>query len=320
MALFLTESDVLELLPMERAIEHIESSFIAQHKGEAINRARERIFLPHSSFHYMAAGLPQENLLGMKVYTIRRAAWRFVVLLFDAASGALLAVLEADHLGRIRTGAASAVATKFMARRDASRAGVIGTGRQARTQLEAVARVRKLTEARVFGRDEKRRRDFCAEMSERLGLTIEPAASAEAAVGPADIVIAATTSSQPVVRGAWLRPGTHVNAIGANMEDRRELDDATISRAGVIAVDSREQARRESGDLIQGLISANRGWESVRELHEIVGGSARGRYSEEDITIFKSNGIALWDVAAAGYVYRQAIEQGRGRKLEVCGD
>ena len=320
MALFLTESDVLELLPMERAIERIESSFVAQHKGEAINRSRERIFLPHSSLHYMAAALPADNLLGMKIYTITRSTWRFVVLLFDAASGALLAVLEADQLGRIRTGAASGVATKFMARPDASRAGVIGTGRQARTQLEAVARVRKLTEARVFGRDEKRRRDFCAEMSERLGLTIEPAASAEAAVGPADIVIAATTSSQPVIRGAWLRPGTHVNAIGANMEDRRELDDATISRAGVIAVDSREQARRESGDLIQGLIRANRGWESVRELHEIVGCSARGRYSEEDITIFKSNGIALWDVAAAGYVYRQAIEQGRGRKLEVCGD
>ena len=320
MALFLTESEVVVLFPMERAIERIESSFIAQHKGEAINRSRERIFLAHSSLHYMAAALPADNLLGMKIYTVTRSAWRFVVLLFDAASGALLAVLEADHLGRIRTGAASGVATKFMARPDASRAGVIGTGRQARTQLEAVARVRKLTEARVFGRDEKRRRDFCAEMSERLGLTIEPAASAEAAVGPADIVIAATTSSQPVVRGAWLRPGTHVNAIGANMEDRRELDDATISRAGVIAVDSREQARRESGDLIQGLISANRGWESVRELHEIVGCSARGRYSEEDITIFKSNGIALWDVAAAGYVYRQAIEQGRGRKLEVCGD
>jgi alanine dehydrogenase len=320
MALFLTESDVLELFPMERAIERIESSFVAQHKGEAINRSRERIFLPHSSLHYMAGALSAENLLGMKIYTITRSAWRFVVLLFDAASGALLAVLEADQLGRIRTGAASAVATKFMARRDASRACVIGTGRQARTQLEAVALVRKLTEARVFGRDEKRRRDFCAEMSERLGFTIEPAASAEAAVGPADIVIAATTSSQPVVRGAWLRPGSHVNAIGANMEDRRELDDATISRAGVIAVDSREQARRESGDLIQGLISANRGWESVRELHEIVAGSARGRYSEEDITIFKSNGIALWDVAAAGYVYRQALEQGRGRKLEVCGD
>jgi len=305
---------------MERAIERIESSFIAQHQGEAINRARERIFLPHSSLHYMAAALPADNLLGMKIYTTTRAAWRFVVLLFDAASGALLAVLEADHLGRIRTGAASGVATKFMARQDAGRVGVIGTGRQARTQLEAVARVRKLTEARVFGRDEKRRRDFCAEMSERLGFTVEPAASAEAAVGPADIVIAATTSSQPVVRGAWLRPGSHVNAIGANMEDRRELDDAAISRAGVIAVDSREQARRESGDLIQGLISANRGWESVQELHEIVGGSARGRYSEEEITIFKSNGIALWDVAAAGYVYRQALEQGRGRELEVCGD
>src|SRR6266567_2068686 len=160
MALFLTESEVLELLPMERAIERIESSFIAQHQGDAINRSRERIFLPHSSLHYMAAALPADNLLGMKIYTVTRSAWRFVVLLFDAASGALLAVLEADHLGRIRTGAASGVATKFMARRDASRAGVIGTGRQARTQLEAVARVRKLAEARVFGRDEKRRRDF----------------------------------------------------------------------------------------------------------------------------------------------------------------
>ena len=190
MALFLTESEVLELFPMERAIERIESSFIAQHQGEAINRSRERIFLPHSSLHYMAAALPADNLLGMKIYTVTRSAWRFVVLLFDAASGALLAVLEADHLGRIRTGAASGVATKFMARRDASCAGVIGTGRQARTQLEAVARVRKLTEARVFGRDEKRRRDFCKEMTERLGFTVEPVESAEAAVRPADIVIA----------------------------------------------------------------------------------------------------------------------------------
>jgi alanine dehydrogenase len=319
MALFLTEADVLELLPMERALERVEASFVAQHQGEAINRSRERIFLPHSSLHYMAAALPGENLLGMKIYTVTRAAWRFVVLLFDATSGALLAVLEADQLGRIRTGAASGVATKLMARRDAGYAGVIGTGRQARTQLEAVALVRKLRAAWAFGRDAKRRRDFCLEMTERLGLAVEPAESAEAAARPADIVIAATSSAQPVLQGAWLRPGTHVNAIGANMADRREVDDETLARAGVIAVDSLQQARQEAGDLIQGFASLQRDWQGVRELHEIIAGDAPGRNSEEEITVFKSSGIALWDAAAAGYVYRQALAQGRGRKIEVCG-
>src|SRR5207247_10909701 len=129
--------------------------------GDCITRSREVIFPSPSSLHYSAAALPADNLLGMKIYTVTRSACRFVVLLFHAASGALLAVLEAHHLGRIRTGAASGVATKFMARRDASRAGVIATGRQARTQLETVARGRRLTDARAFGRHEERRRDAC---------------------------------------------------------------------------------------------------------------------------------------------------------------
>ena len=144
MALLLTEQEVRELFPMERALERVEASFRAQNSGHAVNRSRERIFLPHLSLHYMAAAIPEENILGMKIYTVARGAFRFVVLLFDAESGALLSLIEADHLGRIRTGAASGVATKFMARQDASQAGLIGTGRQARTQLEAVAKVRKL--------------------------------------------------------------------------------------------------------------------------------------------------------------------------------
>ncbi len=318
--LFLTETDVLELLPMERAIERVEASFIAQHKGAAINRSRERIFLPRTSLHYMAAALPEENLMGMKIYTVASGVLRFVVLLFEASSGKLLAMLEADHLGRLRTGAASGVATKYMARPDASRVGVIGTGGQARTQLEAVAEVRKISEARVFGRDAERRRNFCKEMSERLRLAVEPAESAEAAVRPAEIVITATTSSQPVVHGDWLRPGTHINAIGANMSTRRELDDWAVARAGLIVVDSLEQSKEESGDLIQGLEHCPSRWEEVRELHEIVSGSRRGRNADDEITLFKSNGIAIWDVAAAGYVYRQALTQGRGKKVEVWGE
>jgi len=302
---------------MERALERVESSLRAQHEGQATNRPRQRILLPHSSLHYMAASLPEENLMGMKIYTVSREAFRFVVLLFDSESGAYLALIEADHLGRIRTGAASGVATKFLARPDASRVGLIGAGRQARTQLEAVARVRKLSAAKVFSRTRESREEFCREMSAKLQLNVEPAESAEAAVRFADVVITATNSNEPVVRGEWLRLGTHVNAIGANMANRREVDDSALERAAVIIVDDLAQARVEAGDLIQGFAALQRGWETTFELCQIVAGARPGRTSNDDITIFKSSGIALWDVAAAGFIYRQALKRGMGKPLAL---
>jgi alanine dehydrogenase len=316
MTLFISESEVRGLFPMARALERVEASFRAQHDGKGINRPRQRLFLSGCSLHYMAAALPEENLLGMKIYTVTSASFRFVVLLFDAVRGELLAFIEADHLGRIRTGAASGVATKYLARADASRVAVIGTGRQARTQLEAVAQVRKIQTVRVFGRDLQRRREFCREMSERLKLEVEPVESAEAAARFGEIVIAATTSREPVIRGEWLQAGAHVNAIGANMANRREMDDATLKRAALITVDSIEQAREEAGDLILGLPGSGRDWDDIAELHEVVGGDKR-RTSDEEITVFKSCGIALWDVAAAGYIYRQALDVGKGRSLEL---
>jgi alanine dehydrogenase len=221
-------------------------------------------------------------------------------------------------LGRIRTGAASGVAAKFMARQDAAQVGLIGTGRQARTQLEAVAAVRKLARVKVFSRSEEHRREFSRELSEKLGMEVEPAESAEEAARFGDIVITATSASQPVVQGEWLRPGTHLNAIGANMANRREVDERTLARAATIAVDSLEQAKKEAGDLIQGLGARQGGWDSVVELHEIVSGARVGRKSADEITLFKSCGIALWDVAAAGYIYRQALEQGKGKEIEFC--
>jgi ornithine cyclodeaminase/alanine dehydrogenase-like protein (mu-crystallin family) len=317
MALFLTENEVLELFPMKQALERVEASFRAQSSAHAINRSRERILLPRVSLHYMAAAIPGENILGMKIYTVSREAFRFVVLLFDAESGGLLSLTEADQLGRIRTGAASGVATKYMARQDAARVGLIGTGRQARTQLEAVAQVRKLVAVKVFGRDENRRRTFCREMSDQLGINLEPSENAEGAVRFGDIVISATNSSQPVIHGEWLRPGTHLNVIGANMADRREVDDRTLERTTTVAVDSLEQAKKEAGDLIQGLSTGPSGWDKVVELHNIVSGARPGRNSSDEITFFKSCGIALWDVAAAGYIYRQALEKGRGREFEI---
>ncbi len=302
---------------MERALEQVERSFVAQARGQGLNQPRQRIFLPRTSLHYMAAALGEEKLVGMKIYTLAAGALRFVVLLYDGESGEFLALFEADHLGRIRTGAASGVATKYLARPDASHLGLIGTGRQARTQLAAVAKVRRLAGVKVFGRDENRRREFCREMAEQLGVEVEPAPSAEAATRFADIVITATTSRQPVVHGEWLKPGTHLNAIGANMVNRRELDDATLERASLITVDSLAQAQEESGDLIQGFSNLKRDWKDVLELHQIVSGARPGRRSPEEITLFKSNGIALWDVAVAGYIYREAVRRGKGRKLDI---
>lgn len=315
--LFLTEDDVLALFPMKVALERVEASFKAQGERTAVNMPRTRLFLPDVSLHYMAAALPGEGLLGMKIYTVSRGSFRFVVLLFEAGRGELLALIEADHLGRIRTGAASGVATKYLSRADAETAGVIGSGRQARTQLEAVARVRKIRSVRVFSPDEARRSQFAREMSERLRIEVEPVESAEAAARFGDVMITATTAREPVLKGEWLKPGAHVNAIGANMENRREVDDGLLHRASVIAVDSLAQARIESGDLIQGFSASPREWDRVTEMWAIIAGERPGRKSSEDVTLFKSAGIALWDVAAAGAIYRQAIELGLGKEISL---
>jgi ornithine cyclodeaminase/alanine dehydrogenase len=207
---------------MERALECVEASFVAQGAGQAINRPRKRILLPHCSLHYMAAALPAEKWFGMKIYTVSSTDTHFAVLLFDAENAELKAVIQADHLGRLRTGAASGVATKHLARADASRVSLIGTGRQARTQLEAIAKVLRVSSVKVFGRDETRREDFCREMQARLGVQVEPASTAEEAVRFGEVVITATNAREPVVLGEWLQPGSHVNAIGVNTVQHSE--------------------------------------------------------------------------------------------------
>jgi ornithine cyclodeaminase/alanine dehydrogenase-like protein (mu-crystallin family) len=317
LTLLLTESDVRELLPMERALECVEQSLVAQGSGHAVNCSRERILLPGVSLHYLAGALPEAQRMGMKIYSVTRQSFRFLVLLFDTASGALLSLMQADHLGRLRTGAASGIATKYLALPGASRMGLIGTGTQARTQLLAVAHVRKLKAVKVFGRNRDRLREFCREMSAEIGVSVEPAASAEEATVFGEIVTTATSAQQPVIFGVDLQPGAHVNAIGANAANRREVDDEVVRRASLIAVDSLEQGHRESGDLIQGLPSAGKSWDGVIELHSVVTGKRSGRDSADQITLFKSHGIALWDVAVAGFVYQQAVAKGKGKDFDL---
>jgi ornithine cyclodeaminase/alanine dehydrogenase-like protein (mu-crystallin family) len=318
MTLLLNESDVRALLTMPLALEAVEESLLLQGKGELLLHPRRRLRLPDNAFlHYMAAGDPVHGYMGMKLYTAARGVARFVVPLFRSTTGEMAALIEADALGQIRTGAASGVATKYLANSNARSACIIGTGYQARTQLEAVAAVRRLERVRAFGRDPERRAQFCREMSARIGVEVEPADSGEEAVRGAEIVTTATSALTIVLDGSWLSPGTHINAIGANFPQKRELDDAAIGRADVIAVDSMEQAKMEAGDLIQAFSEDASRWGAVHELSGIVAGKAPGRINANQITLFKSIGIATWDLAVAVRVYELAVARGVGQSIPL---
>jgi ornithine cyclodeaminase/alanine dehydrogenase-like protein (mu-crystallin family) len=318
MTLHISEMEVREVLSMPMAIEAVEEISRKQASGEVVVHPRRRFELPGGGFfHYMAAADSSAGFVAMKQYTYVRGKLRFLVPLYEMATGDLLALIEADYMGQQRTGAASGVATKYLARKDARIAAIIGTGGQARTQLEAVASVRKLESARAYGRDAARRENFCKEMSERLGISVQSCASAGEAVRGAHVVSTATTASQPVVSGADLAPGAHINAIGANHAHKRELDDEAVASADVIVVDSVEQSRQEAGDLIIAFHGDEICWTGVKKLSEVVAGKASGRSSDSEMTLFKSNGIASWDLAVAMRVYALARERSLGRELPL---
>jgi alanine dehydrogenase len=316
MTLHISEAAVRAVLTMPQAVEAVEEISRKQATGEVVVHPRRRFELPGGGFfHYMAAADFSLGFVAMKQYTYVRGKLRFLVPLYEMATGDLLAMIEADYMGQLRTGAASGVATKYLAPKNARVAAIIGTGGQAKTQLEAIAVVRKLESARVHGRDASKREKFCAEMSGRLGIPVRPCASAAEAVHGADIVCTATTSSQPVVSGADLSPGVHINAIGANHAHKRELDDEAVASADVIVVDSVEQSRQEAGDLIIAFHGDEICWTGVKKLSEIVAGKTAGRTSDTEVTLFKSNGIASWDLAVAMKVYAAAREKKLGREL-----
>jgi ornithine cyclodeaminase/alanine dehydrogenase-like protein (mu-crystallin family) len=318
MTLLLTEADVGSLLTMPIALEIVEDSLRHQGNGELILHPRRRVKLPDNALlHYMAAADPVRGYIGMKLYTVVRGVARFVVPLFRSTTGEMAALIEADALGQLRTGAASGVATKYLANPDARAACIIGTGYQARTQLEAVAAVRRLDRVRAFGRDPQRREAFCREMSDRIGVAVEPMNSGEETVKGADILITATSANQVVLQGAWLAPGMHINAMGTNWPQKRELDAAAVGRAHKIVVDSLEQSKMEAGDLIQAFGDDQSRWGAVQELSQIVAGKSPGRTAADQITLFKSNGIATWDLAAAVRVYEMAVARGLGKPIPL---
>lgn len=318
MPLFIREEEVLSLLPMADALACVEEAFRLYGSGKAVNTPRTRVRTEGATLHSMAAAIPSLRALGYKAYTTARGRAQFHFYLYDSESGELLAVVQANHLGQIRTGAASGVATRHMARRDAKVLGVIGTGFQAVTQVEAVCAVRPIERAVVFGRQAERRRAFCEEMTHRLGgLPVHPAERPEDAVRAADVLVTITSSREPVFDGSHLKAGTHVNAAGSNSLLRREIDDETVRRSGVIVVDDREQARVECGDLFGPVQRGTLSWEAVRELGEVVAGRSPGRRDDSEITLFASQGLAVEDVAVGLHVYRRAQEQGAGVEIAL---
>jgi alanine dehydrogenase len=316
MTLHINEGEVRQLMTMPMAIAAVEEVSRKQAEGTVFIHPRRRFELPdHGFFHYMAALDNAAGYVGMKQYTYVKGKLRFLVPLYSVSTGELLALIEADYMGQLRTGAASGVATKFLARKLAKAAAIIGTGDQARTQLEAIHNVRMYDSVFVYGRDPHRRRQFSEEMSERLGINVYPTESAADAVREAEIVCTATTSAQPVLHGQDLPAGVHINAIGANHAHKQELDEAAVAKSDLIFVDSLAQSQQEAGDLIIPFTKQPERWSGVRELCDLVAGKAPGRANDAQITLFKSNGIAAWDLAMAERVYALAKENGLGRDL-----
>ena len=308
--LYLTEQDVVRFLDMPRAVRLMREAFRELAEQRAVNHPRRRVVLPTGSvLHYMAAG--DNQYFGIKVYSSNpKTGAHFVFLLYRSDDATPLAMIEANHLGQIRTGAASGYATDVLARADARVLGVIGSGFQAETQVAAVAEVRKLSEIRVWSRKQDKREAFAAKLRDQGFAGAVAAESAEAAVRNADILITSTNSKDPVFEAEWVAPGTHINATGSNQAKRRELPPEILGRAAILAVDSKEQAAMESGDLLLAREEGKWNGEGLVELAEV-----QGRRGADDITIFKSNGLAIEDVVAAGWVYEQSIAERAGRPL-----
>jgi alanine dehydrogenase len=314
MAILLRESDVEKLATTSMAFEAVEQAFRLQGEAKADNAPRRRCRLDGGMLHVMSSSLPFLGYAGLKSYTSVAGTTRFIVLLYKD-DGQLAAVIEAGKLGELRTGAATGVATKFMARENASRLGIFGTGVQARSQVQAICSVRPIQTAVAYSRNADNRQKFCKEMSVALGISVRPAGTPEEAAREMDIILTSTTAKEPVLKGEWLSKGVHINATGSNFISRQEIDVEVVRRSACVVVDSTEQAKLESGDLARAAEADAFYWEDARELGLVVIGEFPGREDADEITLFESHGIALEDVALAARIYEQAIKTGAGERL-----
>jgi ornithine cyclodeaminase/alanine dehydrogenase-like protein (mu-crystallin family) len=313
--LFLTESDVCDLLPMPRAISLMKEVFTALADGKSLNQPRRRLSVASGAILHQLAGA-HGKYFGAKIYSThpKHGAW-FLVLLYESETGRPRALIEANHLGRIRTGAVTGLATSLLAKPDARVLGVIGAGFQAEAQVEAVLAVRPIERVRVWSRKEENRTRFADVCARRFSVQATAVDTARMAVADADIIVTATYARTPVLEANWVAPGTHINAVGSNHPQRRELSPEILDRAELIVVDSVEQAKIEAGDLLLWKGQEFATAPAVAELASLVK-SPRPKGADA-VTVFKSVGLGVEDVAAGEWVYEEALRLGKGIPLPV---
>lgn len=315
--LFLSEDDVRRVLTMDVALTAVESAFRKLALDEAENVPRHRCQTDHAMLHVLPAAAKTLGALGLKAYTTTKHGAKFHVTLFDPKQGGMTAILEADFLGQMRTGAASGVATKYLARPDAETVGIFGTGKQARTQLLAMCAVRKVTRVHVYSRDAARRTAFAAEMAALTGTDVVAVDTPQEAARNIDIVCTATTSREPVLLGDWIMMGTHVNLTGSNFLAKAEADVDVFRRANRVTVDSKDQARLEAGDFVAALREGVLNWSDVPDFGQVMIGRYSGRNHASDVTVFKSLGLGIQDVATGVRVVELARKAGIGTELPI---
>lgn len=317
MALFLTENDVKTVLTVEMAMAGVESAHRDLALGQAIDTPRARSRLPQTVLHILQGALPAQGVIGYKAYTSNRSGNRFLVHLFDAASCSLLAVIEADYLGMMRTGAASGVAAKWLARPDSTVAGVFGSGWQAEGHVRAICAALPLERVKVFSRRSERLAAFCTRLAAETGVKIVPATSAEETVRGSDLIGTVTTAAQPLFDAEWLEEGAHINAAGSNALIRQELSEATVRRCNLVTVDAVPTALAEAGDLLPPLEKGRLQARQLVELGEVIVGRHGGRQNASEITLFESQGMAIQDLAVALRVLEAAKARGLGHALPM---
>ena len=320
--LILNHAEVTDLLPMNECIAVMREALTALARGQVFQPLRTVIRPPEAAGlmglmpSFISGGKPALGLKAISVFPGNSAKGKDihqgVVLLLDHDTGELLAMMNASAITAIRTAAVSGVATDLLAREDANELAIIGAGVQARSHLKAMSEVRPIKRCRIATRNIEHVGVFAEEMQREFTFPVEAAQSVEEAVKNADLIVAATTSSEPVLRREWISPGTHINAVGASIPTAREIDSATVA-AATLFVDRRESTVNEAGDYLFPLREGSIGEDHIRaEIGEILTGQSKGRTSADEITLFKSLGLAVEDLAAAEYLYRKAKELNTG--------
>ncbi len=316
MTLFLRDDDVAQCVSIDAMLDAIETMQTRYGHGEAYNLGRRKIIAGTGMLSVMGGGLFYEGVLGVKTYTVVRGSYSFQVSLYDATTGKLLCYTQANRLGQLRTGATTGVAVRHLSCEGPLQVGIVGTGGQAPTQLQSVASVREISGVKAFSRDPERRAAFASRMSESMGVTVKAANSNEDAVRDCDLVIGIAATTEPVVKGSWLKEGATVIGAGPTTWRVSEVDEETLTRADKLFVDSLDQVSIEAGDISAAVDKGLLNWSQLSELRHAVCGAISGRDNYKQIVYAKLMGTGVADVAAAKLAYDSAMERGLGTEMD----